>query len=339
LENNFLKREETEQHDMMSMFFCAPSILFGMKCFVNCVVFTAVFILPSSAGNLFYLQGRVPASVTPPFLTSNYERIWKAVAPDTAVNRNPITIIYYSRSDQKKLGVRLPEWGGGGAIGKDTIIIPIDRFPLADMDIGRVTVHELVHIALERAYGQLRLPRWFHEGLAMTLSGELSFDEQLALSRAILTKQLMALDSVERVNRFDAYGAALAYSQSHLAVDYLIDKYGIDGVPELLRAVRTSGRFDSALAAGFGFSPQEFDRTVRDHVIERYRFVFFVSDTYLFWMLGAVLVVAGFIAVKIRNKRREKQMGEEDAVAQEKEKGKAKLTIDDVLDDFRQDKD
>jgi hypothetical protein len=271
-----------------------------------------LFFLSSFAGTRFDLQGRVPASVTPAFLKSNYEPIWKAIAPDTAIDTSAITVIYYSKSDERKLGVRLPEWGGGGAIGRDTIIIPTDRFPLADRDIGRVTVHELVHIALERAYGRLRLPRWFHEGLAMTLSGELSFEEQVVLSRAILTKRLLPLDSIERVNRFDAFGAALAYSQSHLAAAYLIDKYGIDGVSEFLGEVRVSGRFDTALADGFGFSPQEFDGMVRNYIVDRYRFIFFFSDTYLFWLLGALLVVAGFVAVKISNRKRENLMEEEE---------------------------
>ncbi|MGA2506606.1 MAG: peptidase MA family metallohydrolase [Chitinispirillaceae bacterium] len=282
--------------------------------------FIVLFNSYSFAGTLFDLQGRVPSSISPAFLTSNYVRIWKAVAPDTAVNRNPIAIIYYSRSDERKLGVRLPEWGGGGAIGKDTIIVPIDRFPLSDMDLGRVTVHELVHIALERAYGLLRIPRWFHEGLAMTLSGELSFDEQLTLSRAIFTKKLMPLDSIERVNRFDAFGAALAYSESHLAVAYMIDKYGIDGIPELLNEVRAAGKFDTSLFTVFGFAPQEYDRMVHNYIIERYRFLFFFSDTYLFWMLGAFLVIAGFIAVRIRIRKREKQMEEEENAADEREK-------------------
>jgi hypothetical protein len=280
--------------------------------------FIALFFSYSFSGTIFNLHGRVPSSISPAFLTSNYVRIWKAVAPDTAVNRSPIAIIYYSRADERKLGVRLPEWGGGGAIGKDTIIVPIDRFPLSDMDLGRVTVHELVHIALERAYGRLRIPRWFHEGLAMTLSGELSFDEQVTLSRAIFTKKLMPLDSIERVNRFDAFGAALAYSESHLAVTYMIDKYGIDGIPELLNEVRTAGKFDTSLFTVFGFSPQEYDRVVHNYIIERYRFLFFFSDTYLFWMLGAFLVIAGFIAVRIRIRKREKQMEEEETAADEK---------------------
>jgi hypothetical protein len=311
-----------------------------MRASLRFPLFIVLFSITASAGSFIELQGRVPSSITPPFLTSNYERIWKAVAPDSAIDTSAITIIYYSKGDEKKLGVRLPEWGGGGAIGRDTIIIPIDRFPLADMDIGRVTVHELVHIALERAYGRLHLPRWFHEGLAMTLSGELSFDEQLALSRAIFTKRLMPLDSVDNVNRFDQFGAALAYSQSHLAAGYLIDKYGIDGIPDLLTAVRAARRFDTALVKEFGFTPKEYDRTVQNYIVDRYRFIFFFSDTYLFWLLGALLVVAGFIAVKISNKRRKKQMEEEEktAIAKEKEKLK-KISLDDVLDDFGDDKD
>jgi hypothetical protein len=266
------------------------------------------------------LQGRVPGGITREFLQSNYSRILKAVAPDVPADSTPIVIIYYSRNDERKLGVRLPEWGGGGAIGRDSIIVPVDRAPLPDMDAGRVTVHELVHIALERAYGRLRVPRWFHEGLAMTLSGELSLDEQVTLSRAIFLKNLLPLDSVERVNRFDAYGAALAYSQSHLAVAYLIDKYGMDGVPELLIAVRETGRFDTALMDVFGLTGPEFERLVRNYTAERFRYVFFFSDTYLYWSLGALLLVAGFVAVRVRSRRRRRQMELEEQAEDERRK-------------------
>jgi hypothetical protein len=272
----------------------------------------------ASAALSIDLQGRVPRGITGAFLHDNYARILKAVAPDAPADSAPIRIIYYGRSDERKLGVRLPEWGGGGAIGRDSIIVPVDRAPLPDMDVGRVTVHELVHIALERAYGRLRVPRWFHEGLAMTLSGELSLEEQVTLSRAIFLRKLLPLDSVEQVNRFDTYGAALAYSQSHLAVAYLIDKYGMDGVPELLSAVRETGRFDSALSGVFGLTMPELERAVNNYTAERFRYVFFFSDTYLYWSLGALLLVAGFITVTVRNRKRRRQMELEELAEDER---------------------
>jgi hypothetical protein len=256
----------------------------------------------------FILQGRVPSSITTAFLVPAYNRILRSVSPQGAVDTAPITIIYYGRSDERKLGVRLPEWGGGGAIGRDTVIIPVDKALAADMAIDRVTLHELVHIALERQYGRLRLPRWLHEGMAMTLSGELSFEEQAALSRAVFAHHLLPLDSIERVNRFDAYGAALAYSQSHLAVLFIIESWGMDALPELLTALRKTGTFDAALMAVFGLTPQEFERLVKTYITDRYRYLFLIGDTWLYWLPGALLVIVGFFAVRIRNKKRQAQM-------------------------------
>ncbi len=263
------------------------------------------------------LQGKFPSSVTRAFVLHHYERIWKTIAPEAPLDRRTITIFYYTRRDDRKLSVRLPEWGGGGAVGENLIVIPLDHSPLPDMDLPQVTVHELTHIALERAYGRLPVPRWFHEGLAMTLSGELSFDEQVAVSRAVFTGKLMPLDSVDRVNRFDAGEAELAYSESHIAVSWMIDHYGLDGIPELLGALRTAGTFSRALVQVYGFTDEELDNLVRNYIVERYRGVFFFSDTYLFWLIGALLLIVAFIAVKIRNDKRKKIMEESDRIEDE----------------------
>jgi hypothetical protein len=269
------------------------------------------------ADSTIALSGRVPSTITRSFAMRNYERIWKAVAPEAALDRRAITVVYYSRLDQRKQSVRLPEWGGGGAVGRDLIVIPIDRSPLPDVTLPQVTVHELTHIALERAYGRLHVPRWFHEGLAMTLSGQLSFDEQLSLSRAVFSRRLLPLDSIEMVNRFDVHEAELAYSESHLAVAWMIDRYGLDGIPELLRALRSCGSFDAALKQEYGLTDAELDRLVRNYIVERYRGVFFFSDAYLFWFLGALLAILAFIAVKIRNDKRKRLMEEQERAEDE----------------------
>ncbi|MBN2038383.1 MAG: hypothetical protein JW768_16705 [Chitinispirillaceae bacterium] len=260
----------------------------------------------------FDLQGRVPSSISQEFLRTHYDRIHAAVAPGITPDTTPVTIIYYSRNDRRRYGVRLPEWGGGGAIGRDTVIIPVDKSLPADMHIDRITLHELVHIALERAYGRIRLPRWLHEGLAMTLSGELSFEEQVALSRAVFTAHLLPLDSIEQVNRFDAYGATLAYSQSHAAVAFMIETYHMEGISALLRAVRQTGRFDSALYREFGLTQREYELLTRQYITERYRLLFLVGDSWLYWLPAALLVIAGFFAVRLRNRKRQRQMEEEE---------------------------
>jgi hypothetical protein len=270
------------------------------------------------ADSTIELRGKVPSSISREFVLHQYERIWKTIAPEVPLDHRTITIFYYTRRDDRKLSVRLPEWGGGGAVGEDLIVIPLDRSPLPDMDLPQVTIHELTHIALERAYGRLPVPRWFHEGLAMTLSGELSFNEQVAVSRAVFTGKLMPLDSVAEVNRFDAGEAELAYGESHLAVAWMIDRYGLDGIPELLQTLRSAGTFSAALLQVYGFTDEEMDLLVRNYMAGRYRGVFFFSDTWLFWLVGALLLVVAFIAVKIRNDKRRKLMEESERIEDER---------------------
>ena len=280
------------------------------------MVFSPATVL--SAGNgenldsTILLSGKVPSSIKPAFAVTNYKRVWRVLAPDRPIDPARITILFYTGSEHAGPSVRLPEWSGGGAAGPDLIVIPVDRPPLPEMDFGRIVVHELTHIALERAYGRIRIPRWFHEGMAMTLCGELAFEEQVSLSRAVVLHRLLPLDTIEFVNRFDQPKASLAYSECHFAAAYMIDKYGIDGVPELLKAVRQTGRFDSAFVQVFGFSDAEFDRMVRTALADRYRFMLFFSDSYLFWILLAILVIVAFIVIRRRIARRERAMEEEE---------------------------
>ena len=283
-----------------------------------------VTLLPRVAGAVLDLSdttidasGRVPLSPSRSFALQSYARIWHTVAPDQPLDRSRISIVYYAVRDERKLGVRLPEWGGGGTVGRNLIVIPVDRAAVPSLDLPRIVVHELTHCALERAYGRISLPRWFHEGLAMTLSGELSLEEGLTLSRAVFTRRLIALDSIDFVNRLGAAGATLAYSESHAAVEYLITTYGIDGIPDLLRSMRETGSFDTAFRKVFGFSTPEFDRMVRNHLYDRYHFLFLAGDASLLWFLAALLVIAAFIVIRIRNTRRKQRMDEEERTEEE----------------------
>ena len=250
-------------------------------------------------------------------LTGEYKRIRTLLDPSAVDDTVPIIIRFYSHSKEKILGVRLPEWGGGGAIGKDSIIIPVDRnYAFYNTDFRGIAVHELVHIALARSYGHLRVPRWFHEGLAMALSGELSFDETVILSRAILANSLMPLDSIERLNRFDTWKARLAYCQSHFAVSFLIDTYGYDLLPELLQVSQRRRSFQDACVEVFGLRTSEFEYLLHKEMQSRYKFLFLIADYSLFWILLAFLTIAAFIVTFFRNRSRGKRMEQQDEIEQ-----------------------
>lgn len=260
-----------------------------------------------------FLEGYIPHRMDTILLRNEYRRISAAVGLGAEVNREPLVICFYRHSESRKTGIRLPEWGGGGAIGRDSIVIPVDRpsaFYRSDME--RIILHEMVHIALARAWGPLRVPRWFHEGMAMTLSGELDSEEILLLSRAILTRSLVPLDSMRHLNRFNRFRARVAYSQCHFAVRFLLDTYGYDLVPELLGTTRETGRFERACYSVFGLTQKELETILRKEMVRRYRLLFLIGDYSLLWIGILILAILAFVITLIRNRRKRLMMESEE---------------------------
>ncbi|MBN1309049.1 MAG: hypothetical protein JXA18_14085 [Chitinispirillaceae bacterium] len=273
--------------------------------------------MPPAAAVDLRIEGYAPRTLDTLMLKSEYARICRQVGLVAVNNTAPLHLIFYRHADGRKTGIRLPEWGGGGAIGGDSIVIPVDRqsaFYRSDME--RIILHEMVHIALARAYGRLHIPRWFHEGMAMTLSGELDFEEQLFLSRAIVTRSLVPLDSMERLNQFSRRRAQVAYSQCHFAVGFLLDTYGYDLIPELLRESRKTRRFETACLRVFGLTVQELELLLQKEMASRYRLLFLFADYSSLWFGILALATVAFVATKIRNRRKRERMELEEREAE-----------------------
>jgi hypothetical protein len=269
-------------------------------------------LLPVFCLGQITLEGPIPPEIKLRTITSEYYRIYRIVAPRQTPDKTPLKIIYYTKEHGNANPFSLPEWGGGGAIGRDLVVVPIDFKPFLEQSFSQITVHELVHIVLGRAYPGLSIPRWFHEGAAMTLSGELSLQENVGVSKAIFTSSLMPLTSIDSVNAFGRNRADLAYSQAHLSVLFLVDQYGIDVLPEILNAARRTRNFWTGLNTALGISPQEFDAMLMKYLTSRYQFVFIFADTYAYWVAIVALFIVGFIVTGARNRKRAKAMEEEE---------------------------
>ncbi|HMD67237.1 MAG TPA: hypothetical protein VKF42_00060, partial [Chitinivibrionales bacterium] len=130
-----------------------------------------LFLLLTSVATADVLQfeGIVPPDVDRAAMNGEYYRLYRLVAPGQRPDASPLRIVYYSDKSTVNYGGMLPEWGGGGAIGGNLIVVPTTFKPFLDQSFAQVTRHELVHAVLARAYPGLDIPRWFHEGAAMTL--------------------------------------------------------------------------------------------------------------------------------------------------------------------------
>jgi len=263
-------------------------------------------------------EGRLPPEVNCLSIAAEYTRIYRKVAPLQRPDRSPLTIVYYAKTDTAAKKYALPEWGGGGTIGGNLIVIPTDFKPFLQQNFSQITVHELVHATLYRAYPGLPIPRWFHEGLAMMLSGELSFEENTVISKAVFFNRLMPLSSIDSVNNFSRARADLAYSESHIALLFLVDQYGMDIVSDCLIAARKKHDFWLGVYDVVGLTPREFEELSQKYIASKYKLLFVFTDTYAWWVCIVLLFIAGFIVTVRRNRKRlaameEKELREQQA--------------------------
>jgi hypothetical protein len=94
----------------------------------------------------------------------------------------PVQVHLILVADEHPVAGRTPTWVAGQAFGSDTIVIYPDRigsYPYDSLD--SVVLHEFVHLALNVQAGGERLPRWFHEGVAVSVESGWGLGSQARL--------------------------------------------------------------------------------------------------------------------------------------------------------------
>ncbi|MBD3319460.1 MAG: hypothetical protein GF350_00015 [Chitinivibrionales bacterium] len=250
------------------------------------------------------IEGPSPVTINKWELQADYAEIYSRLAPGRKIDRTPLTIRFYKSREVSGVRPLLPEWGGGGAVGTDLIIIPVDKDPFLNQSFIQVAFHEMVHIVLNRAYPSLHIPRWFHEGVALSLSGDLAINEHVIISWALFIRNLVALADIDSVNLFTRSRANLAYCQSRQAVQLLIRTYDIDIIPEILVSAKQHQDFWKGVHDTLGLTRKEFARLAREDLHKRYSLLFVFADTYLVWFGIIVLFIIAVFVTRFRNRKK-----------------------------------
>ena len=208
---------------------------------------------------------------------------------------------------------RIPDWGAAAAFPQRKLIAvkSPEAFPLGK-SLNELLPHEYSHLLLHKRTGFKRSPRWLDEGLAMYISFEWGWSDNLAMSRAGTFGQFLSLKEIENLNRFKSPRAQIAYAQSYLAVEYLIREYGANTLNILLDNIALGKPIDEAMNNSIGGSYKEFEKEYRDFLSERYNLTSLFMDTSYFWIaMALVVVVAGFVRYRKRRQYYRKWEAEE----------------------------
>ncbi len=192
---------------------------------------------------------------------------------------------------------KFPDWGAAAAIpALHMIVIKSPYHFNVNRPLEELLAHEYSHLALAARTGFYLAPRWFDEGLAMKVSQQWTWSDNLTLSKAGVFRQFLTLDTIEYVNRFGEGPAHVAYATSFQAVNYLYKQYGTEAVNRFLDHVAQGKSVDSALMASTGSNYADFEKEFRVYLEERFNATSLLADTMYFWLaLAFILILGGYL--------------------------------------------
>ncbi len=195
-------------------------------------------------------------------------------------------------------GGNFPEWGAGFANSEHNFVAMVAN---ADQS---VFLHELAHLAIEKKVGDsVFVPRWFHEGVARTVSSGLTTEDRARLAWAVLWRNVYAMEQLEIVNSFSGVQAELAYAQSHDAVLFLSS---LCSVGTVLDSVAVYADFSTGFARACGMSMGEFYVIWQEHLARSYVLPLIIGDDRFLWSAAALLVILLGANAILRKKRYQK---------------------------------
>jgi hypothetical protein len=201
-----------------------------------------------------------------------------------------------------------PEWLAGQAFGDDEIVLfpaRIGSYPHDSLE--SVVLHEVVHLALSARAGGRPLPRWFHEGVAMSVESGWGVGSQLRLlaaaARGPAIDDITTLFSSETGNDITT-----AYLLSAALVEDLRRRHGLTAPGAIAGRVGRGETFDAAFRAETGESVNE----AAAHAWRVYRGLRWLPVLTSPAALWAGILFLASVAFVVRLRRRRLKRWEED---------------------------
>lgn len=205
----------------------------------------------------------------------------------------------------------VPPWVVARAFGGDSVVIyprRIGTYPYDSLD--SVVLHELVHLSLNLRAGGRPLPRWFHEGVAVSVESGwgIGSDARLLLAAA----RDPGMDEVATLFASEAAPETrTAYLLSAALIEDVRRRHGL-AVPGAIAAqVARGDSFETAFYATTGESVDEAAAHAW-RVYRGLRWMPVITSNAGLW--GGIMLLA-FIAFVVRQRRRRQKRWEDEAEA------------------------
>lgn len=297
------------------------SIRFKLCFSIGILLLTSGFVSLLSAWEIktsdhFHIQYHIKNRILAEAVVQHLEKAYPLVTMDIGHTLDEPVTVYITTSNREFRSITrgaLPDWGVGCAFPDSNLIIL--RAGPEEISTGRlkeIAIHELSHVVLGQALGGKHIPRWFDEGLAMYESREWNFGQSMTMAKAVFNHSLLPLKRIDYILYFDRDKAQLAYTQSFLAVSFLMNEYGLEKFHTIIRRLAETGDMDKAMTDVIGLRYAEFEAQWYKHVTKKYGWISLFTESYYLWIGMSLLFILAFLAKRYRTRRTMERWESED---------------------------
>jgi hypothetical protein len=167
--------------------------------------------------------------------------------------------------------------------------------------------HELCHLVLHDHISQKRLPKWLDEGICQWVSGslgEILAGQGLVTAGINLSRHPIPLEQLAESFPGEKRLLVQAYEESRLFVDFLVARYGKNGLIRLLEHLKEGEAVDDAALKAFSSSLESLQTEWLRELQDRNLWLLWFSQ-YLYeilFFLAALLTVLAAVRLMIRKR-------------------------------------
>jgi hypothetical protein len=190
-------------------------------------------------------------------LRASYRRISKDFA---YYFKRPVVVLLYEESAFRDI-TKQPHWVGGVYDGK--IRLPSSTREFLKKDLKAMVAHEMTH-AFVAGMSEGKAPPWIHEGIAVYEENKVKPRDFIVFRSAVKTNTLLNLDLLTNEQKItyeqDPLLIHLFYEQSADLVRYLIEKFGVIRMKQMLTEFAQGKESDEILRKVLGKNAEQLEK-------------------------------------------------------------------------------
>jgi len=255
---------------------------------------------------------------------------WSEVEQTLATDLDDTLDVYFlDHAGRVAESTGMPRWVAGVAHSESGEIMIARHGPDGSpTNLEQLLKHEMAHVALHRATGGAKVPRWFHEGVAEAAEGGISLGRSQSLAGMIFGPGVPNFEELEKLFYTDGPKVPQAYAASRDFVNFLREyrrpdqvaggKRDSDNLKQLLTQMKAGHTFEASFIRTYGIGLAELGMKWRQGLPGRFVWYPLLAGGTLPFALVFPLVLVAWVRRRRHYKAGIARLEAEDAALRER---------------------